>query len=601
MKNLKHILVTLLVLIVCFSCGDDFLENESNELLTDANQWATEKNADIFLNDIYGSLPRWNNTPDQLDNYTDDNDAGPYWQSASWKQGVLTPTVPAFTYTQFDALCDWANWRNAFIQIRKCNLFLQKVKENSENYTDAVWYKKRIDEARFIRAFTYSYMMMHYGGLPIITHPQNRTTEADKLGQPRSTFEETVNFISSELDSIVKNNALPLKYNANDPDAGRVTLGAALVLKGYVELFAASPAFNADIPAAANGTGATTEQIKLAGYGNYDVQRWAKAAATNKQFIESFEGTYKLFPNLATFWTEANEYNEEVIFDKQHIKQSALASNFEVFGGVVWILESYFCWGNYCPTQELVDDFVMANGKPITDPTSGYDTLHPYVNREKRFYDFIVYNGAPYKTSWMPKTDTVFTRIDKVKKSKNQIDFATDDVTNTGYYSKKRVNPDVIPGWGNSGLNYVFFRYAEVLLNYAEAQNEAVGPDATVYDAINKVRARSNVPSLENTYGSSLDQAQMREIIRRERRVELCFENKRFFDIIRWGIAEDVMNKELHGMMITNTIPKNNSGIWIYTKIGIGHPHVFSNKMYLTPIAQSVIDRNSNIIQNPGY
>jgi hypothetical protein len=245
----------------------------------------------------------------------------------------------------------------------------------------------------------------------------------------------------------------------------------------------------------------------------------------------------------------------------------------------------------------------MSNGLAISDPGSGYDPQHPYQNREKRFYDFIVYDGAPYKMNWMSATDTIYTRINKVNPSKNEIDFGSSDVSNTGYYFRKRLNPDRRPAGNRSdGLNYVFFRYAEVLLNYAEAQNEAVGPDATVYAAIDLVRTRSAIPALTQTYaGQVLDKNKMRDIIRNERRVELCFENKRFYDIIRWRMASDVLNQDRHGMKISNTSPADNRGVWKYEPVALGHPHVFTQKMYINPIPQNVIDQNPKIKQNPNY
>jgi hypothetical protein len=198
---------------------------------------------------------------------------------------------------------------------------------------------------------------------------------------------------------------------------------------------------------------------------------------------------------------------------------------------------------------------------------------------------------------WMPKEDTIYTRIDQVNPSKNQIDFASDDVGNTGYYFKKKLNPLVRPGGNVSGANYVYFRYTEDLLGYAEAQNEAVGPDASVYDAINKIRERSDLPPLPD----GLDQSQMRDAIHHERRVELCFENKRFYDIIRWKIADKVLSVDRHAMKITNTSPTNNSGVWKYEVIPLNHPHVFNMKMYLNPIPQPVIAQNPKLVQNPGY
>jgi hypothetical protein len=198
----------------------------------------------------------------------------------------------------------------------------------------------------------------------------------------------------------------------------------------------------------------------------------------------------------------------------------------------------------------------------------------------------------------MAKTDTIFTSIDKLKPSKNQIDFGTDDVGNTGYYFKKKINPLKPRGGAQSGQNYVYYRYAEVLLNYAEAQNEAAGPDASVYMRRSmrsaKVRICPNLPA-------GLTKESMRQAIRRERRVELCFEAKRFYDIVRWVIAEDVMNKDFHGMKITNTSPADNKGKWLYEVVGLNHPHVFTKKMYMNPVPQPVVDQNKKVLQNPGY
>ncbi|WP_018612051.1 RagB/SusD family nutrient uptake outer membrane protein [Segetibacter koreensis] len=593
--NIKQITYKLflgLFLATLFSCKKDFLENTDKTRLTDVSQWASEGNADIFLNDIYADLSNKWNSPNNLDNYTDDNDAGFYWLSYAWRQGIVDPTVNggAPMGNNTDNAVNYANWAAGYLKIRECNVFIQKLKENSSNFSDA-YLQKRLDEARFLRAYFYSELFMHLGGLPIITNVLDRgTMDSTKIYNARNTFEQTFNFITSELDTVVNNNTLPVKYKNGDNDAGRATLGAALALKGWLELYAASPAFNAPTPASG------TDPNKLAGFGNFDAARWAKAAATNKKFMDLYGGTYSLFPDLNSLWWEKNEYNSEVIWDRQ-VVPIIMGSNYEQYGGPVWINGVYYTWGNYDPTQELVDQFAMANGKPISDPTSGYDPQNPYLGREKRFYDFIVYDGAIYKQDWMEKPDTIYTRIDKVHPSKNQIDFGTDDVGNTGYYFKKKINPLKPRGGAASGENYVYYRYAEVLLNYAEAQNEAAGPDASVYDAINKIRSRSNLPALP----AGLSQSQMRAAIYRERRVELCFEAKRFYDIIRWKIGEDVLNKDLHGMKITNSSPTDNSGKWIYEVVGLNHPHVFSQKMYLNPVPQTVIDQNKKIIQNPGY
>lgn len=594
MTRFIHLLSAAILLFSILSCKKEFLENTNKAKLTDVTQWSTEGNADLFLNDIYSALPNYWNQPENLDNFTDDNDAGFYYTSYNWKQGIVEPSSNDYTvWGGITGSGDLTNWTATFTNIRKCNTFITEVRKNAANFSPE-WLNKRLDEARFIRAFFYSELWMHIGGLPIITIPADRRTmDSAAIYMPRNTFAETADFITTQLDSIAKDGYLPAKYNKGDADAGRATLGAALALKGWTELYAASPAFNAAQPAAGN------DPHKIAGYNNYDAQRWVKAAATFKQFIDLYGNgkVYELFPDPSAIWYEANEYHSEVVWDRQ-VVANTMGSSFEQYGGPVWINGAYYTWGNYNPTQELVDQFNMANGKPITDPTSGYDPQHPYVGRERRFYDWIVYDGAPYKMTWMDKADVIYTRIDKVHPSKNQIDFGTDDVSNTAYYFKKRLNPLVRPGGGAvSGANFIYYRYAEVLLGYAEAQNEAVGPDGTVYNAINQIRKRAGIPDL----APGLSQAEMRNAIYHERRVELCFENKRFYDIIRWKTASTVMNVDRHAMKITNTMPDNNAGVWKYEIVPLNHPHVFTPKMYLNPVPQDVIDRNPKIVQNPGY
>ncbi|MES2109753.1 MAG: RagB/SusD family nutrient uptake outer membrane protein, partial [Bacteroidota bacterium] len=130
---------------------------------------------------------------------------------------------------------DRLNWSDAYKTIRKCNTFIQEIKDHKTNFTDA-WYNKRLDEARFLRAYYYSRLWMHIGGVPIITEVQSRTQDSSELYKARNTFEETFNFLTSELGTVANDGFLATKYNAGDANAGRVTLGASLALKGWLEL-----------------------------------------------------------------------------------------------------------------------------------------------------------------------------------------------------------------------------------------------------------------------------------------------------------------------------------------------------------------------------
>lgn len=598
-----------LLLLFTVSCNKDkFLETMSKSTLTDATMWANEGNADIYLNDCYSRLEPLGNQPDNLDNFTSDNDAGFYYTSYNFKKGIVEASAGP-NGSIWGGTCgpfQIYGWEGYYQTIRKINTFMAKITENQAKYVDVSkpnWYNKRMDEARFLRAWNYCEMFYRLGGVPLVVDPQNRATDTEaEMLLPRSSYEATFNLIVGELNTILTNGNLVIKYKSGDGDAGRATLGAALQLKGWVQLFAASPAYNSTDPAVPR----TSDNLQS--FADYKLSRWADAAATNLEFINTYghkgTGTYKLFTPMSQLWYESNEYNSEVIWDRQQVA-TTMAQSYDTFGGPVWIQGTYYTWGNYCPTQELVDEYQMSNGMNPLNPdgtvnvASGYNDQNPYVNREKRFYDWVVYDGATYKQDWMPVADVIYTRIDKVNPSKNQIDYGSDDVGNTAYYSKKRLDNKNPRGGNNDGRNYIFHRYAEVLLNYAEAQNEAVGPDASVYEAVNAIRQRpgTDLPALT----AGMDQTQMRAAIKHERRIEFSYENHRLFDLWRWKDSLVEMNKDLHAMEIKNAVPLTNGGVWTYTRISLNHPHVFTQKMYFCPIPQAAMDRNKNLIQNFGY
>jgi len=605
------------LLLGTFSCEDYLNEPANKGQISDDTQWASEGNADIFLNALYGQLNNMNNTPDYLDNYTDDNDGGIYWRSYVWKQGIVSPSqnngTPMVENNQ-GAHNNFTDWTVTFQRIRRCNLFIQKVTENAKGTFTAAWAAKRIDEVRFLRAYWYAMLWQHVGGLPIITTVLDNSDGSD-IYYARNTFEETSKFITDELEAVIVSNKLAVKYSLGNADAGRATLGAALMVKAWVQLYGASEAFNSGT--SPTGVADPDNLIHFAAASN---TRWADAAASFKKFMDTYT-QYNLFPEMDKLWRAANEYNSEVIWDRQNVGGNvgagqsplvAMYNQIDQFGGPVNILGVYHTWGNYNPTQELVDAFRMANGLRITDAGSGYNSQAPYVGREPRFYQAIVHDQAVYRQDWMPKDDIIVTRMDdcktcpqfngsgSAKTASNRIDFGTDDLTNTAYYFKKKLNNLAPEGGGQNANNYIYYRFAEVLLGYAEAQNEAVGPDASVYAAVNRIRQRAstNLPAL----AAGLTQAQMRQEIRDQRRIELCFEAKRFYDIIRWKIAKTVMNLPLHGMKIYNTVPATNAGVWKYEPVELTQTsHVFHDFMYMNPVPQNVMNNNTKLKQNPGY
>ena len=549
-KNGSLYLLVALLTITNYSCKkslDETLDITPHDRLTNEAVFSDANTADLFVNDIYGHLPDGNLMYDPFDNWSDNSLCGFSWPTSRTigQQSNYTPSTLSFG----DGLP--YDWGQNYTNIRKTNIF---IKQMASSQLPDDYKKKRIAEVRFLRAFFYHQVWMAYGGVPIITAPDNLAADGDAILHARNSSDETLKFITDELSAVAED--LP---EVSEP--GRATKGAALTLKGWCELFG---------------------------------HQFAQSALTNKTIIDNLGNgnVYDLHPDYQALFLSEGNGSKEGIFYRQYIPRVKGGRIEGVTGPTFTKGGVETSWGGVNPTQELVDDYDMDNGLPITDPASGYNPQQPYVHREKRFYQSIVYDGSYWYN------DTIYTR--QGVNSPNEIDLSDhNDAGQTGYYLRKRLSDKITLGADNwdgqsSGQNYYIFRYAEVLLNYAEAQNEASGPDATVYDAINKVRARSELPGLP----TGLSQDQMRQAIRKERRIELAFEDKRYWDLIRWHIADINLNRQLHGI----SIKAGSNGGLIYAPVTIpGGDRKFNAKNYLFPIPQIAIDQNKNLQQNPGY
>lgn len=551
-KHLSNIAFTLFFsLVLLESCSDKQLEVEPRDRLTNANVWNNPGASDLFLNDIYTGLPDGNNWYDPVENWSDNTICGFAWPTSRTliQQALQSPVNAAMS----GEVSNIYNWSTQYTNIRKCNLFIKNV--TASTGLSAEYKKTKLAEARFLRAYFYHNLWMAFGGVPIITEVLDVDTQGDNVFRARNTAEETLQFITRECAETYTD--LPAV-----PSSGKIGKGAAMFLKGWAELFAG---------------------------------KWVDAAASNKKIMD--ELSYDLDPDYAAlFLSKGNTSKESILYREYAPPGSGKGGRLDgIIGPTFTKGGAETSWGGMNPTQDLVDDYAMNNGKVITDPTSGYNPQQPYVNREKRFYQSIVFDGSYFYN------DTIFTR--QGIGSKNEIDLTDrDDAGQTGYYLRKRMATDIVLGaasWDGytSYQNYIVFRYAEVLLNYAEAKNETVGPDASVYEAINKVRSRSVLPGLP----AGLSKDGMRTAIRRERRVELAFEDKRYWDLIRWRIAEVKLNKPLRGIAIT----KGPAGVLNYTPVAArgGDRKFFASKNYLFPIPQSVVEQNPKLEgqQNPGY
>lgn len=429
-------------------------------------------------------------------------------------------------------------WSSAYKSIRKTNVFFQQI-AGVPNLSESDR-NNLIGQVKFLRAFYYFELVKRYGGVPLITQPQTLTED---LMVKRTDTTAIYNFIAAELDDAA--GKLPASARA-----GLASRWTALALKSRAMLYA---------------------------------RRWDASAKASKEIIDN--GGFSLVSNYASLFNTKQQASSESIFEIQYLDPSRVhnydAMNVPYFDNP----------GDYTsltqPTQEMVDDYEMqATGKAITDPASGYDPKQPYKGRDPRFYATILYEGAPWKGR------VIQTRVGGTDEIVGRN--TTNDNTKTGYYIRKYLDETLaLDKIWSSTQSWVEFRLGEIFLNYAEAMNNQNDP-ATAKTYVDLVRARANMPAVAAGQG----QAQMSNIIMHERKIELAYENHRYWDLRRWRTAVSVLNgKTFHGMRITL-----NNGVYQYevveADLGASSPRVFTDAYYLLPIPKTELEKNKELTQN---
>ena len=530
---------TLLVITILMTtaCHQDFLERQATNSIPEENIFRDPALIQLFVNNMYLDVPAFERN--LYDNITDESRC--YWGGGPRNvvQGQWFPDNNPMEY--------WA-----YGPVRKTNMFLDKIDAANIDEEQKTSFKGQV---KFLRAMLYFNMIKRYGGVPVITEPQGLD---DDLFVARQTTDESFDFVVKELEEAIT--LLPETHGNRAIDVGKANKHSAKAFLGRVLIYRASTLYN---PAG-------------------DVARWQQAAKINKEVMDA--GNYKLHGNFRNIMLDKN--NEEEIFSVQFQKP------FREHGWDSWgqpDSQSKQDAVNRSPVQEFVDAFEMKNGKAINEPGSGYDPANPYKNRDPRFDATVLYNGATFfgATIYMYEG----APIDGIN-----LPYATI----TGYLIRKGMNEANKDYYGGAGSdqNWIELRYAEVLLNYAEAQNEVLNaPDASVYTAVEAVRQRAGLVPYQLPAG--LSKAQMRGKIRHERYIELSFEGKRYWDLRRWKIAGEVLNgKQFHAMYIT----KNANGTYSYNPKPVdGIPYVFQDKMYFMPIPQREMEKNPKLKQNNGW
>lgn len=545
MKKFISILMLACWILSAGSCKKDFLEKKPLDSYSDADLWKDLNLVQAFVNSRYTILP-FMEFPGVWKSYfmsgacDEGNSKHSYGNERALETGQMSPDNTVYDF-----------WANNYQQIRNCNIFLSKIDEVPATGPANEAKKKRLTgEIYFLRAYGYFDLLRHYGGVPLVSKVYGLSDTTFKVA--RNTFEEGVAFVLNDIAKAVE--LLPASYIDDEANTGRATSVAAMALKSRLLLYAASPLHNP----------------------SNDQAKWQAASTAAKEAIDFAESNgYNLF--------QGADYKK--IFIEKNNTEVLMAYNFSnVPGGGIDIVcqpNSYGGWSVYTPSQAMVDAFEMNNGKPITDGTSGYDPANPYVNRDPRFYADILYNGAVFKGAAVE----VYTGGKDSPQGPQGW-----NATETGYHWRKYMSETIDMNKEGSNQNMIIFRLAELYLNYAESE-QALGHDAVARDYVNEIRGRASVNMPDITESSTA----LRDRIRQERRVEMCFESHRIYDVRRWKIASVTESKPLMGVTVTKT------GNTFTYQPKVVRTRVFREEYYLWPISRAEMNKNPLLVNNPGY
>ncbi|SFN48001.1 Starch-binding associating with outer membrane [Chitinophaga sp. YR627] len=540
---MKKLLLPILCVTVLFSCRK--LDQPITRDYTDAAYWRTADDALAALASCYENLS------DDTYYFGDEALSDNGYVNGTGYKGVSLIAGGAYDPSN-QRLTE--EWKYRYTCIRKCNT----VTTNIDRVTglDSTLKNRILAEARFIRAYSYFQLAGWFGDVPFYT---NLITIEEARSISRSNRETILDFVESELAAI--RNALPVNNYSGagngyqEKDKGRITRGAAIALSARVHMFRSE---------------------------------WQKAIDDCQLLINNAtNGTYALQNSYSNIFSPANEFNNEVIFDIQYGGGRTNGSQRNFLPQTVALLRS-----TLVPTQDLVDDYIMLNGKGIREAASGYNENDPYTNRDPRLNATILHDGSTI-TDFDGKVQTILTKPGSTPAT-NSVD--DQGASPTGYYFYKYYDRTATNY--ASGLNLIVIRYADVLLMYAEAKNELSQLDASVWNqTIRALRVRAGFNDAGATEFPGVGQEALRTIVRRERRAELAFEGVRATDIRRWKIADQVMSRPVRGIKVSGGAFRTDANGYI-----IAEDRLFTNpKHYLWPVPTFERDQNTNLGQNQGW
>ncbi len=616
MKLYKIISIAIVAACFAFSCNDSFVDTKPLDQLSENVVWGDANLATAFVSELYGGLGQGGFNEQMLASLTDETMfTHPGRNITTHTEGRINPADPG-----------WINgtlsWANMYTRIRAANLALKNLEKPQFDNPSLVDRLK--GESKFMRAYYYHQLVRYYGGVPIIDKAF-ALTDADFLTE-RSSMDACINFIVKDLDEAAT------LLTGKTLEKGRATQAAALALKSRMLLYAASDLYDAATAKAKSKAMASFAKPELMTYTvGSRTERWQKAQAAAKAVLDlpGFGSQLNLTAPVTPEQATTNYMNQslsrnggqsELIFARYFINAKPEDGGRQgLFNGP----NGYNNWAGNTPIQELVDDYEMMDGTKFSWSNAAHKAA-PYDNRDPRFKATLMYEGSPWKprsASASPidpynqiQTGEYEVNPGGVKKIHFGLDTRKSSIEDwngsyTGYYMRKFTDPSpaIVDQNTWQSIPWPFLRYTEAVLNYVEASIE-LGQDDVAKTWLNKIRFRAGMPAITET-GDAL-----RQRYRNERRIELVFEEQRYHDARRWMIAPTTLGRKASIISIKGTLkagktvsiykydPTNYDYTYTVSQIDPGKENRnWDDKIYFLPIHRDEMNRNSKLIQNPGY
>lgn len=638
MKLIIYIKVICIVSLCTLQTSCNYLDVVPDNVPTLEHAFANRLEAEKYLRTCYSFLPDGDAAfnilffgADDMWTYYFNNYPNQWpWRIARGEQNPVTPLV---NY--------WDGERRGlpyFRAIRECNIFIENISNpNKVQDLEPDMRSRWLAEAKFLKAYYHFYLLRMYGPIPIVDVNLPIDSSPDQVKVKREPFDDVVDYIADLLDEIAPD--LPVMISDRSLELGRVTRPAALMLKARLLVLAASPLFNG------NPDYRTFHQLDGTPLFNpdFELDKWERASKACYEALvlmdEAGHRLYQFNDGLVTIsnttWVQMNirgavtePWNPEIIWGwsgraKGTLQQYAFVKNLDPSRSQGY-LSSYFS-----PTLQLVEQFYTENGVPINEDKTwdysrrydlreatqsdkynikpGYTTARLHFDREPRFYASLGFDGGIWYMQNAPgNTDENAWHIE-AKFGQRHSKHADQFYSETGYWVKKLVNWKYVQAAQESNYSTELYpwpdmRLADLFLLYAEALNELGRPSEAI-PWIDRVRARAGLEGVVDSWSNFSNQPNkyntqegLREIIQNERMIELAFEGSRIWDIRRWKIAEDLMNKPVKGWDINQR-----EAAEYYRPKTLWNLEFVSPRDYLWPIKENNLLNNSNLVQNPGW